>query len=64
VLLGGAGRPALLQIEQLLRKGDYAALIRAIKEKLFSLGDAVSFCGHGPGSTIGSERRTNSFVRG
>jgi glyoxylase-like metal-dependent hydrolase (beta-lactamase superfamily II) len=45
--------------------GDHAALIRAIKEKLFPLGDDVAFiCGHGPGSTIGQERRTNPFVRG
>jgi hydroxyacylglutathione hydrolase len=45
--------------------GDHAALIRAIKEKLFPLGDDVSFiCGHGPGSTIGAERRTNPFVKG
>jgi glyoxylase-like metal-dependent hydrolase (beta-lactamase superfamily II) len=45
--------------------GDHAALIRAIKDKLFPLGDDVSFiCGHGPGSTIGAERRSNPFVRG
>jgi hydroxyacylglutathione hydrolase len=45
--------------------GDHAALIRAIKEKLFPLGDDFSFiCGHGPGSAIGAERRTNPFVRG
>jgi hydroxyacylglutathione hydrolase len=45
--------------------GDHAALLRSIKEKLLPLGDDVSFiCGHGPGSTIGAERRTNPFVRG
>lgn len=45
--------------------GDHAALIRSIKEKLLPLGDDVAFiCGHGPGSTIGAERRTNPFVRG
>ena len=45
--------------------GDHATLIRAIKEKLLPLGDDFSFiCGHGPGSTIGAERRTNPFVRG
>ena len=44
--------------------GDHAALIRAIKDKLLPLGDDVSFiCGHGPGSTIGAERRTNPFIR-
>ncbi len=45
--------------------GDHAALITAIRNKLLPLGDDVSFiCGHGPGSTIGAERRTNPFVRG
>jgi glyoxylase-like metal-dependent hydrolase (beta-lactamase superfamily II) len=45
--------------------GDHAALIRAIEEKLLPLGDDLSFiCGHGPGSTIGAERRTNPFLRG
>jgi hydroxyacylglutathione hydrolase len=44
--------------------GDHAALIRSIKEKLLPLGDDLSFiCGHGPGSSIGAERRTNPFVR-
>lgn len=43
--------------------GDHAALIRSIREKLFPLGDEVTFlCGHGPGSTIGAERRSNPFV--
>jgi hydroxyacylglutathione hydrolase len=45
--------------------GDHAALIRSIEEKLLPLGDEVSFiCGHGLGSTIGAERRSNPFVRG
>lgn len=45
--------------------GDHAALIRSIKDKLLPLGDDLAFiCGHGPGSTIGAERRTNPFVRG
>ena len=44
--------------------GDHAALIRAITEKLLPLGDDFSFlCGHGPGSTIGAERRSNPFLR-
>ena len=43
--------------------GDGPALIRSIREKLFPLGDEVTFlCGHGPGSTIALERRTNPFV--
>jgi glyoxylase-like metal-dependent hydrolase (beta-lactamase superfamily II) len=44
-------------------RGDHAALIRAIREKLFPLGDDFSFIpGHGPMSTFGAERRDNPFV--
>ena len=44
--------------------GDHTALIGAIKTKLLPLGDDFSFlCGHGPGSTIGAERRQNPFLR-
>ena len=43
--------------------GDGPALLRAIRDKLFPMGDDTSFlCGHGPGGTIGEERRTNPFV--
>jgi glyoxylase-like metal-dependent hydrolase (beta-lactamase superfamily II) len=43
---------------------DHAALIAAIKTKLLPLGDDFSFiCGHGPGSTIGVERRANPFIQ-
>jgi hydroxyacylglutathione hydrolase len=45
--------------------GDHDALIRAITDKLLPLGDDFSFfCGHGPGSTLGAERRTNPFLQG
>jgi glyoxylase-like metal-dependent hydrolase (beta-lactamase superfamily II) len=44
--------------------GDTEALLRSIRDKLLPLGDEVAFlCGHGPGSTIGAERRSNPFVR-
>jgi len=44
--------------------GDHAALIRAITDKLLPLGDDMQFlCGHGPGSSIGAERRGNPFLR-
>ena len=44
--------------------GDHAGLIRSITEKLLPLGDDFQFlCGHGPGSTIGEERRSNPFLR-
>jgi len=45
--------------------GDHAALISAITDKLLPLGDDFSFlCGHGPGSTLGEERRSNPFLHG
>ena len=44
-------------------RGDYATLIRSIRENLFPLGDDVRFLpGHGPMSTFGQERKTNPFV--
>ena len=45
--------------------GDHAALISAITDKLLPLGDDFSFlCGHGPGSTLGEQRRSNPFLNG
>ncbi len=45
--------------------GDSAALLDSIARKLLPLGDDVSFvCGHGPGSTLGAERRSNPFLTG
>lgn len=44
-------------------RGDHAALIRSIRERLWPLGDDVTFVpGHGPTSTFGEERRSNPFV--
>jgi glyoxylase-like metal-dependent hydrolase (beta-lactamase superfamily II) len=44
--------------------GDTDALLRSIRTKLLSLPDEVAFiCGHGPGSTIGAERRNNPFLQ-
>jgi len=43
--------------------GDHDTLVASITEKLWPLGDSVSFIpGHGPESTFGVERRTNPFV--
>jgi glyoxylase-like metal-dependent hydrolase (beta-lactamase superfamily II) len=43
--------------------GDSGSLVRSIRERLFPLGDDVRFFpGHGPGGTIGDERRMNPFV--
>jgi hydroxyacylglutathione hydrolase len=44
--------------------GNHAQLIASIKNKLLPLGDEFSFiCGHGPGSTIGNERKNNPYLR-
>lgn len=43
--------------------GSFEALERAIRERIFPLGDAVRVLpGHGPHTTIGDERRNNPFV--
>lgn len=45
--------------------GDHDALLNSIRTRLLPLGDDVGFiCGHGPGSTIGDERRGNPFLAG
>ena len=44
-------------------KGDQATLVHSIREKLFPLGDDVTFVpGHGPTSTFGDERKNNPYV--
>lgn len=44
-------------------QSNHADLIHSIREKLFPLGDDITFIpGHGPTSTIAQERRTNPFV--
>ena len=44
-------------------KGDHDQLVTSIREKLFPLGDDITFIpGHGPASTFGQERRSNPFV--
>ena len=46
-------------------RGDHATLIASIKNKLFPLGDDVSFIpGHGPMSEFGEERQFNPFLSG
>jgi len=43
--------------------GDFEALARSIRKRLFPLGDDVRVLpGHGPAGTIGEERRHNPFV--
>ena len=45
--------------------GDHQTLMNSIRDKVLPLGDDVGFiCGHGPGSRIGDERRSNPFIQG
>ena len=44
--------------------GSYDALMRSIKTKLMCLPDnCVVYCGHGPSTTIGNEKRYNPFLQ-
>lgn len=44
--------------------GDYNTLIASVKKKLFLLDDNTRvYCGHGPQTTIGREKKFNPFVR-
>jgi glyoxylase-like metal-dependent hydrolase (beta-lactamase superfamily II) len=44
-------------------RGDYDTLVASIRNKLWPMGDDVTFVpGHGPNSTFGHERATNPFV--
>ncbi|MFO7557715.1 MAG: MBL fold metallo-hydrolase [Desulfobacterales bacterium] len=44
--------------------GDYNTLISSIQKRLFPLGDDTRvYCGHGPQTTIGQEKKFNPFVR-
>jgi len=44
--------------------GDHNALIRGVVEKIFPLGDNLRvYPGHGPSSTVGTERKANPFFR-
>ncbi|MCF1448882.1 MBL fold metallo-hydrolase [Agrobacterium vitis] len=45
--------------------GNPQQLLASIRDKVLPLGDDVGFiCGHGPGSRIGDERRSNPFLKG
>ncbi len=44
--------------------GDMDTLLKSIREELLPLGDDVKvYCGHGPETTIGAEKRSNPFLR-
>ena len=45
--------------------GDFQELEKSIREKIYTLDDAtVLYCGHGPSTLVGTERKTNPFVQG
>ena len=45
--------------------GDHDTLLASIRDKVLPLGDETTFvCGHGPGGSVGEERRTNPFLKG
>jgi hydroxyacylglutathione hydrolase len=45
--------------------GNHQQLLDSIRDKVLPLGDQMGFlCGHGPGSRIGDERRSNPFLQG
>ena len=44
--------------------GSHEQLIRSIKTKLMCLDDSfIVYCGHGPSTTIGDEKRQNPFLK-
>ncbi|HKZ54565.1 MAG TPA: MBL fold metallo-hydrolase [Anaerolineales bacterium] len=44
--------------------GDWESMARSLREEILSLPDDVRlFCGHGPQTTVGRERRANPFLR-
>ena len=47
-----------------LAGGDYATLLRSVREKIFTLSDATTvYPGHGPATTVGAEKRSNPFFQ-
>ncbi|MGD1983284.1 MAG: MBL fold metallo-hydrolase, partial [Chromatiaceae bacterium] len=46
-------------------RGDHQALLRSIREQVFTLGDEVRLLpGHGPTTTVAQERAHNPFLQG
>lgn len=45
--------------------GNHDVLMQSIREQLYTLPDeTIVYCGHGPETSIGKEKKTNPFVRG
>jgi glyoxylase-like metal-dependent hydrolase (beta-lactamase superfamily II) len=48
-----------------LHGGSMEILLDSIRSKLFTLPDVtIAYCGHGPATTIGEEKRENPFLTG
>ena len=48
-----------------LQGGSMRILLESIRSKLFTLPDeTIAYCGHGPATTIGEEKRENPFLAG
>jgi hydroxyacylglutathione hydrolase len=70
--LGGPGRPVLFSGDTLFADsvgrtdipgGNWEALIRGIREKIFVLPDETDiYPGHGPATTVGHEKKFNPFA--
>ena len=45
--------------------GDFETLLKSIERELLTLADStIVYCGHGPETTVGRERRANPFLTG
>lgn len=45
--------------------GNFDTLAKSIREQLYTLpGETIVYCGHGPETTVGEEKRNNPFVKG
>src|ERR1051325_9317272 len=45
--------------------GDFETLLKSIERELLTLPDStIVYCGHGPETTVGRERRANPFLTG
>jgi len=57
IFAGSVGRTDLVD-------GDFEALAAGIRSHLYTLpGDTILYSGHGPPTTVGTEKRENPFVR-